>query len=234
MVILEIFRFVFGSKVLIHDGTLRQRKLPRDQIRELQQGKICEETALELCGTTQAPTIVKIMEKFDMLVPCQLPQQAEDTRKHYLIPCLLPRVAYQKAQEIKTFPKIHFKLSQRLQLGLSPCCNCGFLPHGLFHRLISCCCRVREWNPREIFYDYIVIGVQNFFFSLSMVYNGITMSAFGFSGKTEERDVQLTKLRKEVQSMIEGITKEVFPNLVCEPYLECNCSLSIEANADLK
>lgn len=222
----------FSSKVITQDEILKRRKLPSSQITELKRGMIQKETALDLCG--RAPTLIKIMEKFDMLVPCQL--EEDQDKFMYLVPCLLPRVRHQKAQEDETFPKIHFKLTPKTVYDRSSLERSGFLPHGLFHRVVSSCCRVRKWKHHQsmIFYDYIAIELDNFFFSLRMVYNGITLSAFNFKGEAEEHTAELGKTRKQIQSIIEEITKEIFPNLVCMPYLECNCLLSAESRNKLR
>lgn len=194
-----------------------------------------EETAIKLCGSTpQASTLIKIMERFDMLVPYQLRRYGQ-RKKAYLVPCLLKRSTIQSTQS-SGFPNMHFKLVPRVQQQFTSPERIGFLPHGVFHRLVSNCCRVPQWESVEgmVFYDYIAIHAKEFYFSLYMIYNGITLSAFKFQGKPENHSLQLAEIRRMVQSMIEEITAQVFPNLVCLPFLECNCLLPAEIHAGLK
>jgi hypothetical protein len=124
-----------------------------------------------------------------------------------------------------TVPSMHFKFAPSEYKDSTELDTMGFLPHGLFHRVISSCCRKKKWTHYEksIFYDYMVFGVQGFYFALHMIYNGITLSAFNFDGDPEGYSLALTEIRKTIQTVIEQVTGEVFPNLVCVAFLPCSC-----------
>ena len=181
-----------------------------------------EETAIEMCGVNRTDTFIKIMEKFDMLVLCEVNVDGKEGVPLYLIPCLLQKVSdHQIKPPDKRVPRLHFKFVPATELESE-----GFLPLGLFHRLMSSCCRTKKWIhfAKRIFYDYMEFGAENFGFALHMSHNGITVSTFQFEGQSlRVWYIALNGLRRELQSMIEGITGQLFPNLLCVAYVECPC-----------
>ena len=206
--------------MITQDHFLDRHQLPHDQRATLRKGILSKETAVGICGTNRAETFIKIMEKFDMLVPCEVNMDGKEGVAVYLIPCLLQKVADDQIKPPdKRVPRLHFKFTPATLLQSE-----GFLPPGLFHRLMSCCCRTKKWihYAELIFYDYMEFGADKFGFALHMSRNGITVSAFEFEGLLLSR--ALNAVCKELQSEIDRIIGQLFPNLACVTYVECPCT----------
>ena len=59
---------------------------------------------------------------------------------------------------------------------------------------------------------------------MRMAYNSILLCAFRTDGKLKTKDKKCearSAVRQEIESMIEAITQDSFPNLTCVHYLEC-------------
>ena len=222
----------------------KSKFLTKEEQSLLSQGRLKRETAIKLCGaTTHAPpdALISIMEKFDMMIPVKVedPTQAEGTQasvstqagkvliEEYLVPCLLKRIPEQRVRASrKNESTLHFRFLHRDSINED--LPCSFLPHGLFHRLISRCHRTKKLAPgrKEIYYDYMEFGGENCVFSLHMAhaYGSIMLDVFHFAtectAEDQRREVR-SFLREEIQAMIDDITQDLFPNLACVHCLEC-------------
>ena len=217
--------FIVYRTVITQDQFLKRHDLPPDQQTKLERGVLLQEAATNLCDVSKPDILVKIMTTFDMLTPCELDMNGEKVPV-YLVPCLMQRVPEDKLEARgDEVPMMHFKFAPSKYKDSTELDTMGFLPHGLFHRLTSRCCQKKEWSHFEklMFYDYMVLGVQDFYFSLHMVHNGITLSAFNFDGEAVNHSLKLSEIRSKIQSVIEQITSKLFPNLVCVPFLLCAC-----------
>ena len=123
-------------------------------------------------------------------------------------------------------PILHFKFVQRDYLAQGKEEEGIFLPHGLFHRVASHCCRT---NKKRIliatYYDYMELSTdKGIVFYLRMAYDSILLCATKIDTSYETQDQRceaLNNLREEVQSSIDAIVNTAFPNLTCVHYLEC-------------
>ena len=191
--------------------------------KELEQGNLERETAIKLCGSgKKAGTLVDIMERFDMLIP----QRSETTVQEYLVPCMMKRVPVDEVpREVEGIPILYFKFAHRAFIKLEKDGEGVFLPQGLFHRVFSRCCRIKEWNPAKPHSDYIEFNThKKLVFYLRMAYDSILLCAtkIDTSYQTEDQKREaLSNLREEIQSMIDDVLRMVFPNLTCVHYLEC-------------
>ena len=100
------------------------------------------------------------MERFDMLIPYKANPKSLETRvQEYLVPCMMKRVPQGKVRpKGHNVPILFFKFAhsdfieeEREKEGL-------FLPNGLFHRVVSRCCRTNKtWSGGEMatYYDYM-------------------------------------------------------------------------------
>ena len=161
-----------------------------------------------------------------MLIPCETNFDGQEGVSVDLVPCLMQRVADDQIKpRNKEVPSLHFKFVPSAEVKSGSFQTKGFLPHGLNHRLIAGCCRTNRWKHHAelMFYDYMVFDAEDFCFSLHMTSNGITLSAFDFDKDPNDLCRSLTDTRQVLESLIGKITAQLFPNLICVPYLKCTC-----------
>ena len=195
----------------------------------LEQGRLQRSTAERLCEPEpNANILVDIMERFDLLIPYEAePQRSEARAQEYLVPCMMKRVPGEHVRsKFENVPILHFKFVQRDYLAQGKEEEGIFLPHGLFHRVVSHCCRT---NKKRIliatYYDYMELSTdKGIVFYLRMAYDSILLCATKIDTSYETQDQRceaLNNLREEVQSSIDAIVNTAFPNLTCVHYLEC-------------
>ena len=195
----------------------------------LADGRMLRSTAKRLCGCeAKADVLLDIMERFDMLIPYKSNPKSSETRvQEYLVPCIMKRVPQGKVrQKEHNVPILFFKFAHRDFIEKEGEKEGLFLPNGLFHRIVSRCCRIsKAWIKKPAWYDYAEFSTDDgIVFSLSMAYNSILLCAIRIdpSYKTEDRRQQLlSNLREDIQSLIDDVLHAVFPNLTCVHYLEC-------------
>lgn len=193
------------------------RKLSYDEKEMLKSGKLTLGLAEELASDGSNPNVLlQIMERFDMLIPCEANIDNGHRDKMYMVPCLLPRVSCEK-KLVEALPPIHFKCVFSTEVESFQLATKGFLPPGLFHRLVSSCCGTNKWShwSELIFYDYVEFEVSKVLqFALQLSHNGITVSA------SSKDAFQLSKLREEIEELLKQILDQAFPNLLCVTFLE--------------
>ena len=210
-------------KVIMQKDIVDGYALSPMERKELEQGKLERRTAVRLCGNgKRADTLVDIMERFDMLIP----QSSETRVQEYLVPCMMKRIACDKVPpRVKNIPILHFKFAHREFIEADKEGEGVFLPQGLFHRVFSRCCQIKEWNSAEPHSDYIEFSTdKGLVFYLRMAYDSILLCAtkIDTSYQTEDqRREALSNLREDIQSIIDNVLRMVFPNLTCVHYLEC-------------
>ena len=210
---------------------------PKDGLVKSEEGSLAEgrlkwSTVIRICGkeTKDRPgVLVKIMERFDMLVPYKGGPEGLDQRvQEYLVPCMMKRVpednVHKRDQQVKNVPILCFKFvhrdvkKEREEEGI-------FLPYGLFHRVISRCCQTnKKWNTGKIYYDYMDFSTDRGVFSLRMANDSILLCALRTETSYEAEDKRrkvLSDLREEIQTLIDAVLQTTFPNLTCVHYLEC-------------
>lgn len=195
----------------------------------VERGIMSAETAQNLSGVTNPRVLIQIMELFDMLIPCQLTKRTKHEELVYLVPCLMKKAtADQVEQRDKHVPPIHFMFTTLRDAQADRPDTEGFLPRGLFHRLISSCCRMKKWLRHRdlVFNDYMVFDAGDFCFSLRMVHNGISLSAFKLRGDPVKHSWALCQLREEIEQHLQQILHQVFPSLSLRVFLPCTCSQS--------
>ena len=206
--------------------------LAKSEEGRLAEGKLQWSTVKRICEkeTEIKPDIlVNIMEKFDMLIPYKVKPESSDTRvQEYLVPCMMKRVPKKKVrqadQKVRNVPILYFKFVHHDFIRNENEEEGVFLPHGLFHRVVSRCCQSKNWNQNTIFYDYMEFSTQKGIFYLRMAYDSILLCALK-AGNTCEREDQrrevLSNVREEIQSLIDAVLQMSFPNLTSVHYLEC-------------
>ena len=193
----------------------------------LEDGRMKRSTVARICEneTEIKPDILlHIMEKFDMLIPYKGRRDSSGTSvDEYLVPCMMKRVPEGKVPqphpEVKDTPILYFKFVHRdKEEGV-------FLPHGLFHRLISRCCQTNEkLEIGAIYYDYIEFSTDKVVFYLRMAYDSILLCVIQRAESYETEDQRretLSNLRHEIESLIDAVLQSTCPNLTCVHYLEC-------------
>ena len=199
---------------------------------KLTEGKPSRDTLLNLCGDAEAGVLIDIMEKFDMLIPCpshvskteggEDVEAREGSVQRYLVPCLMKKAPESVYRRDESIPTLHFKCVHRDFMYEAEGDFPGvFLPHGLFHRLSSRCCRTKKWTLKAAFYDYMAFEADNIAFSLRMVYNSILLSVSPAELSTDEMCEVRSNLRQQIQAMFDDIVNEIFPNLTYVLYLKC-------------
>ena len=170
------------------------------------------------------------MERFDMLIPYKAEPRSSETRvREYLVPCMMKRVPHKNVcHKDHSVPILFFKFAHRDFIEKEREKEGLFLPNGLFHRVVSRCCRTNKtWSGGEMatYYDYMEFSTdKGIVFSLCMAYNSILLCAIKIdsSYKTEDRRRKsLSNLREDIKSLIDDVLQTVFPNLTCVHYLEC-------------
>ena len=196
--------------------------------KSLADGWLLRDTAKRLCPPkANADVLLEIMERFDMLIPYKAEPRSSETRvQEYLVPCMMKRVPQGRVtQKDHNVPILFFKFAhndfiekEREEQGL-------FLPNGLFHRVVSRCCRTKKmWSQLKTWYDYMEFSTDDgIVFYLKMAYNSILLCAVRIdSYKLEDwRHEPLSNLREDIQKLIDDVLKAVFPNLTTVHYLEC-------------
>ena len=193
----------------------------------LEDGKMQSETVARICKTEteiKPDILLHIMERFDMLIPYKGGRKSSGTSvDEYLVPCMMKRVpedkVLQPGPEVKDILKLYFKFVHRdKEEGV-------FLPHGLFHRLISRCCQTNEkLGLGAIYYDYIEFSTDKVVFYLRMAYDSVVLCVIRRAESYETEDQRretLSNLRDEIQSLIDAVLQTTCPNLTCIHYLEC-------------
>lgn len=193
-----------------------------EDLKALNKGMLSEDSVHKLSRAVKSDTLIKVMERFDMLIQCEI-----DERKMYLVPCMRRKV---KEGEVisgdkLSIPSIPFRCVSATELKSGNLNTLGFLPPGLFHRLISKRCRLhtKDHFKNLIFYDYIVFKVSDFSCALRMVDDDIILSAFKFRGDVRNYSSALSNLREEIEGLLASIIKETFPSLAWVIFLECPC-----------
>lgn len=204
------------------DGT---SSLAHDHREMLRKGMLSVDTVKALPGVSNPESLIAIMERFDMLIRCQIDLDDQQRGKEmYMVPCLLKNVASNRLNDRdQQVPAIHFKCVPTAQCSSYKVEDKGFLPPGVFHRLISKCCKNGQWQHRIgwIFYNYIIffpkdVDVE---FALHMAHDGISL--FAELGESSHEGI-LTRLREQVEANLRE-TLQVFPGLSCQTFLICPC-----------
>ena len=195
----------------------------------LAQGRLQRSTAVRLCKSeANADIVVDIMERFDLLIPYKAePQSSESGAQDYLVPCMMKRVPAENVHpKFENVPILHFKFVQRDYMAKGTEEEGIFLPHGLFHRVASHCCRtIKNRILIATYYDYMELSTdKGIVFYLRMAYDSILLCAIKIDTSYETQDQRceaLSNLREEVQSSIDAVVNTALPNLTCVHYLEC-------------
>ena len=203
--------------------------LSKSEKGNLAEGRLQRSTAERLCKPETNPeTLVDIMERFDLLIPYEAETKSPETRaQEYLVPCMMKRVPEENVRpKLKNVPILYFKFVQRHYVAKGKEKEGIFLPHGLFHRVVSHCCRtIKKRSLMETYYDYMELSTdKKIVFYLRMAFDSILLCAnkIDASYKTSgQRRKALSTLREEIQSSIDAVLKMTFPNLTCIHYLEC-------------
>ena len=207
--------------------------LVKSEERSLAQGRLQRSTVIRICGkeTEDGPDVLmKIMERFDMLIPYKGGSESLDQRvQEYLVPCMMKRIpedeVHERDQKVKNVPILYFKFVHRDSVKKEREEEGIFLPYGLFHRVISRCCQTnKKWNIGTIYYDYMDFSTDRGVFSLRMANDSILLCALQIETSYEAEDKRrkiLSDLREEIQTLIDAVLQTTFPNLTCVHYLEC-------------
>lgn len=183
-------------------------------------GMLSVEAATAIANIANPQMLLQIMERFDMLIPCQI-----NHADIYMVPCL--RKKARDDQVVKgDIPSIPFRCVSASEVKSGSLRTKGFIPPGLFHRLISSCCRVKKWAHFRnlIFYDYMLFNhASGFSCALRLVSDDIVLSAFNFVGDSSSYSSALSALREDVQKLLAEILDQVFPNLSWVTFLPCPC-----------
>ena len=204
-------------------------RLKTSEESSLERGRLQRSTAERLCKpAANADILVDIMERFDLLIPYEAePQSSEAKVQEYLVPCMMKRVPAEDVRpKFENVPILYFKFVQRDFVAKGKEEEGVFLPHGLFHRVASHCCRtIKKRILAATYYDYMELSTdKGIVFYLRMAYDSILLCATNIdtSYKTQDqRCAALSTLREKVQSSIDAVVNEAFPNLACVHYLEC-------------
>ena len=195
----------------------------------LADGRLQRSTAKRLCRPeANADVLLDIMERFDMLIPYKAePGSLDTTVQEYLVPCMMKRVPQEKVRhKDHNVPILFFKFAHRCFIEKEREKEGLFLPNGLFHRIVSRCCRTyKTWIQMSTYYDYMEFSTdKGIVFSLRMAYNSILLCAIRIDSLYETEDQRhesLSNLREDIQSLIDDVLQALFPNLTCVHYLEC-------------
>ena len=168
------------------------------------------------------------MERFDLLIPYKAEPRSSETRaQEYLVPCMMKRVPEKHVRpKFENVPSLYFKFVQRDLVAKGKEEEGVFLPHGLFHRVASHCCRtIKKRILIATYYDYMELSTdKGMVFYLRMAYDSILLCATKIDTSYETQDQRcdaLNNLREEVQSSIDAVVNTAFPNLTSVHYLEC-------------
>lgn len=223
---LHIVTYCFCSKVITQHHSENMKHLSFEQQEKLKRGVLDAEVAKHLPNVSNPQVLINIMDRFDMLIRGEIRMGHSTREEVYIVPCLLQRVSASKVQNRDPkVPSIHFKFVSSTEVQPFKLETRGFLPPGVFHRLVSSCCRTKHWNHwvELMFHDYIELDAEDFCFALHMAHNGITMLAFNFEDDTMTYSLSLTKLREEIHNLIKEILAQMFPNMSCTTFLLHDC-----------
>ena len=193
-----------------------------------------QNTAKKLCGDVKkADVLVNIMERFDMLIPYMAGEEnmQESSVLEFLVPCLMGRIpevaVSQKKWPGDNIPILFFKFVHRKERILRE--SGFFLPCGMFHRVISRCYQKnhKTWTMKsECYSDYMEFATSGLYCYLRMAYDSILLCTFNVDESVSKKGNShmceaRSSLREEVESIIDGIIGQLFPNLTYVHYLEC-------------
>ena len=203
--------------------------LNKTETNSLAEGRLERGTAERLCRPeANADILVDIMERFDLLIPYKAePRSSEARAQEYLVPCMMKQVPEKHVRpKFENVPILYFKFVQRDFVAKGKEEEGVFLPHGLFHRVASHCCRtIKKRILIATYYDYMELSTdKGMVFYLRMAYDSILLCAIKIDTSYETQDQicnALNNLREEVQSSIDAVVNTAFPNLTCVHYLEC-------------
>ena len=139
--------------------------------------------------------------------------------QEYLVPCMMKRVSQEKVRPQDHNVRIlFFKFAQRDLIEKEREKEGLFLPNGLFHRVVSRCCRTNKtWIQMATCYDYMEFSTdEGIVFSLRMAYNSILLCAIRIDASYDteaQRRESLSNLREDIQALIDDVLQMVFPNL---------------------
>ena len=225
-----------SREVITQDHFLQKRGLNQNQVAELKLGFLHKNIIEAIWNGQESKkkTLLKLMTKFDLLVPyCT----ADSTEKAYLVPCLLKRSQESERLARSSYiPSLHFQFFSRSGDTVLETTLKSFVPHGLFHRLVSQCCNTVGWKPKSsaIFYNYLAFVVdRRCVVSLYMINNHITLSVHGVQTEDEANQCSgnFTEIRKCVEAKLKAILACLFPNLMMKVYIECTCEIQYVWNA---
>ena len=205
--------------------------LAKNEAGKLEEGRLKQNTITRICKNEtdiNSDILVNIMERFDMLIPYRTALENPDTKtEEYLVPCMMKRVperkVHQAEQKVKDVPILYFKFVHRDFIKRGKEEEGVFLPHGLFHRVLSRCCQRKKWTKSGIYYDYVDFGTDKGVFYLRMAYDSILLCALKTTTSLTEdqRQEARSNLREEIEYLIDAVIQTSFPNLTCVHYLEC-------------
>ena len=200
-------------------------RLSEGRLRRCTVERICEKER-----EIKADILLYIMERFDMLIPCKGGPESSGASVHeYLVPCMMKRVpegkVRQAGQEVKNTTMLYFKFVHRDFIDKEEEEEGGvFLPHGVFHRVVSRCCQIKKWRRGAIYYDYMEFSTCEGVFCLRMACDSILLCAIQIKEsyrREDQRRETLSNLREEIQKLIDAVLQTTCPNLTCVHYLEC-------------
>ena len=213
----------------------RQVIIPQDLAESeddrLEDGRLQRSTVVRICekeSKIKPDILLHIMEKFDMLIPYKGRRESSGTSVHeYLVPCMMKRVPEDKVPQaghgVQNTPMLYSKFVHSDFINTE---EGVFLPHGLFHRVVSRCCQTDEKleTGKKIYYDYIEFSTDKGVFYLRMAYDSILLCVIRMDESHETEDQRretLSNLRAEIQSLIDAVLQTTCPNLTCVHYLQC-------------